>query len=73
MIIKSVLSIVATTCPSLSTPKNGSKTGCPHRTSEHYGVSCSFSCDIGYNLRGSLTRKCLENGTWSGFTSHCEG
>lgn len=32
-----------------------------------------FSCEAGYILRGSAERKCLINGSWSGFQPECEG
>ena len=33
---------------------------------------CSFSCDPGYELTGSSTRKCLSNGSWSGADVTCD-
>ena len=60
-------------CPSLSTPTNGVKTGCSDIVSELYDTHCSFTCTVGYNLIGSSIRRCLENGTWSGETSQCQG
>ena len=60
-------------CPSLSTPTNGVKTGCSGSVSDLYDTQCSFTCTVGYNLIGSSIRRCLENGTWSGETSQCQG
>ncbi|CAH2222352.1 Hypothetical predicted protein [Pelobates cultripes] len=36
------------------------------------GSVVQFSCDAGYNLRGSAERTCLPNGSWSGFQPECE-
>lgn len=63
----------AISCPSLSTPTNGVKTGCSGIVSELYDTHCSFACIVGYNLIGSSIRRCVENGTWSGETSECQG
>ena len=35
------------------------------------GDSCSFTCDAGFDLSGSDSRTCYENGTWSGEISMC--
>ena len=67
------LSLLVIRCPSLPIPANGVKTGCRDPLSERYGTICSFSCNIGYNLTGSSRRQCLENKTWSGITSSCQG
>ena len=58
---------------SLPVPTSGVKAGCSDITSEPYDTHCSFSCNVGYNLTGSPVRRCLENGTWSGQTSYCQG
>ena len=31
----------------------------------------SFSCNVGYRLRGTNTRTCQSNGTWSGGETQC--
>ena len=75
VIIKKIvyLSLLVIRCPSLPIPDNGVKTGCRDPLSERYGTICSFSCNVGYNLTGSSRRQCLENKTWSGTTSSCQG
>ena len=30
-----------------------------------YGDTCTFSCDDGFQLRGSRLEKCLATGKWS--------
>ncbi|KAL9960419.1 hypothetical protein ACROYT_G033874 [Oculina patagonica] len=59
-------------CPTLIVPTSGVKTGCTDIVSEPYDTLCSFSCNVGHNLIGSSTRRCLENGTWSGETPYCQ-
>ena len=63
----------AITCPSLPVPTNGVKTGCTDIVSEPYDTHCSFSCNIGFNLIGSSTSRCLENQTWSAEAPICQG
>ena len=36
------------------------------------GTMCTFECNLGYNLVGSITRECLPNNEWSGNVSTCE-
>lgn len=59
-------------CPSLPTPTNGTKHGCVGGSSERYGTVCGFSCDLGFSFRGSSSRRCLENGSWSGSIAYCQ-
>ncbi|XP_068706774.1 uncharacterized protein [Montipora foliosa] len=59
-------------CPSLPTPTNGTKHGCVGVSSERYGTICGFSCDLGFSFRGSSSRRCLENGSWSGSIAYCQ-
>ena len=49
-------------------PQNGniSCTG-PQVTDEN----CTFTCDAGYKLNGSVFRQCLPNNTWSGKPFTC--
>ncbi|KAL9960408.1 hypothetical protein ACROYT_G033860 [Oculina patagonica] len=63
----------AVTCPVLQTPPNGNLQGCTGTTTENYNTVCLFSCNPGFNELGSPSRKCLENGTWSGQDFHCQG
>ena len=36
-----------------------------------YEDTCSFNCDMGYELTGSDTRTCQSNGSWSGSDVMC--
>ena len=35
--------------------------------------TCSFSCDIGYQIQGSARRKCQIYSTWDGQQTLCKG
>ena len=35
------------------------------------GDTCSFTCNTGYELTGSDTRTCQNNGSWSGSDGVC--
>ena len=56
-------------CGRLPVPMNGSFDG----DLTTYPNKITFSCDEGFNLRGSEVRGCRENGTWSGEQTYCEG
>ena len=34
--------------------------------------TATFSCNVGYNLFGSPTRKCQPNGKWDGDNAYCQ-
>lgn len=59
--------LVAVDCGPLPIPRNGTLFGeltvFPHEV--------KFSCDPGYILSGSYSRKCRANGTWSGMETIC--
>ena len=38
----------------------------------HPGENCTFSCNDGYVLNGSITITCLNNGTWSSTEPSCK-
>lgn len=61
--------ILAKDCGPLSVPMNGSSSG--HETT--FPNTISFSCDLGFVMIGSQTRKCLSNGHWSGNETSCTG
>ena len=63
----------AITCPALPAPSNGIRQGCSGTTTEYFNTVCLFSCNVGFNGYGSPSRKCQENGTWSGQVFHCQG
>ncbi|XP_065899208.1 CUB and sushi domain-containing protein 1-like isoform X3 [Dysidea avara] len=60
-------------CPLLTDPNNGVMT-CSlveDRVSSSYKDTCSFTCNTGYELTGSDTRTCQNNGSWSGTEAMC--
>ncbi|CAB3991250.1 complement factor B-like [Paramuricea clavata] len=54
-------------CPNLCTPRNGVRDG----TKFKYGRRVKYSCNTGYKLVGSISRKCMSNGKWSGKRAKC--
>uniref|UniRef100_H2Y785 Sushi domain-containing protein n=1 Tax=Ciona savignyi TaxID=51511 RepID=H2Y785_CIOSA len=56
------------TCAVLEVPENGNMR-CEDEN--NFESKCRFSCNVGYNLRGSKTRTCQEDGTWTGISSSC--
>jgi len=56
-------------CPLLAAPDNGD-TDC---SLEVYnpGDTCTFTCDDDYELGGSTSRKCGDDGSWSGIETSC--
>ena len=60
---------LAKDCGSIKTPLNGTKRG--SRTT--YPNIVTFSCDDGFDLKGSDVRACRSDGKWSGVQSVCEG
>ncbi|XP_018413992.1 PREDICTED: sushi domain-containing protein 2 [Nanorana parkeri] len=54
-------------CGWLEPPKNGKKEG----TSYLVDSNVKITCNKGYILKGSSSRKCQQDGKWSGETSHC--
>ena len=36
------------------------------------GESCTFSCDLGYELMASQTRECQLTGQWTGVMPYCQ-
>jgi len=38
-----------------------------------YKTECRFSCDEGFEAKGSMVRRCAENGTWIGTDLACTG
>ncbi|XP_020615812.1 CUB and sushi domain-containing protein 3-like isoform X2 [Orbicella faveolata] len=61
-------SCIAKDCGPLSVPMNGSSNG----RETTFPNSISFTCDIGFVMIGSRTRKCQSNGRWSGNETSCK-
>uniref|UniRef100_A0A3Q2GFS5 Fibulin 7 n=1 Tax=Cyprinodon variegatus TaxID=28743 RepID=A0A3Q2GFS5_CYPVA len=61
-------SAAPTTCPSLEAPAHGTKFGSKH----FVGHEVHFTCSQGFQLIGSSTRVCRDNGTWSGVSAICK-
>lgn len=59
---------IAQPCPSLMMPQNGS-ISCDGKYVTD--TTCTFGCDLGYGLSGSVNRTCLPNNSWSGETTKC--
>ena len=64
-----IVLMIAEDCGALATPMNGSLVG----SETTYPNKILFSCDEGFTLKGSNTRTCLSNGSWSGVNTVCEG
>jgi len=60
---------LAVDCGFLVEPRNGTLIG----SSIVFPNSITFKCDEGFLLRGSSSRTCQANRTWSGVTTRCEG
>ena len=69
VIVAIASTFLAVNCGGLSSPMNGSISG--NRTV--YPNIVTFSCDLGFILRGSSVRKCQSNGTWGGYKTVCKG
>lgn len=50
------------TCSPLSTISNGN-TGCDDEA--NYGSQCTFTCNVGYELKGSESAVCDSQGWWN--------
>ena len=59
-------------CPDLGQPDNG-MIDCTFGDDgiASYQDTCRFSCADGYRLRGSTSRNCQSDGTWSGGIATC--
>ncbi|XP_051481409.1 P-selectin-like isoform X2 [Apus apus] len=62
----------AITCPVLSAPDQG-ELNCSHLHGDFaFGSTCSFSCQMGFVLKGLGSRECTATGTWTGDAPYCE-
>ena len=59
-------------CDTLNNPNNGVINCSVGDDGVHvYNVTCSFTCNTGYELTGSDTRTCQSNRSWSGSDAMC--
>ena len=66
----SPVSCSAVTCEELLTPSNGS-INCSNNQPLQYQDTCTFQCNDGYELEGSVMRQCEASGEWSGTSTQC--
>ena len=60
------------TCPPLTAPDNGMINCSLGGDGEaNPGDTCTFTCDDGYELGGSTSRTCGDDGNWSGTDTTC--
>ncbi|KFP81513.1 P-selectin, partial [Acanthisitta chloris] len=63
----------AITCPVLSPESHWGELNCSHLHGDFsFGSTCTFSCQTGFALVGSDSRKCTATGTWTGDATRCE-
>ena len=63
---------VSVTCPSLTRPSNGMiNCSLGNNNIPNPGETCSLTCKTGYELTGSNTRMCQNDGSWSGSNGTC--
>ena len=59
-------------CPPLTAPDNGLIDCLLGDDGEaNPGDTCTFTCDDGYELGGSTSRTCGDDGSWSGTDTTC--
>ncbi|KGL81649.1 P-selectin, partial [Tinamus guttatus] len=62
----------AVRCPSVAAPAMGDAS-CSHLYGNFsFGSTCTFSCQTGFVLTGTMSRKCTATGDWSGEPPRCE-
>ena len=61
-------------CPPITGPDNGI-TSCSlgDNAVPNPGETCTVTCNDGYELTGSSTRTCQNNGSWNGSNATCRG
>ena len=62
-----ILTITSVTCSKLDAPRYGNV----WVTSDSYSSTAYYSCNYGYELDGSYSRKCQHDGTWYGKAPEC--
>ena len=64
--------LIVPTCPPLTAPDNGDiDCSLGGDTDANPGDTCTFTCDDGYELGGSTSRTCGDDGSWSGTDTTC--
>ena len=67
-----LICLLLVTCPSLTNPNNGMiSCSLGGNNIPNPEESCTFMCNAGYDLNGSGTRTCQNNGNWSGSDVTC--
>ena len=59
------------TCEDLETPSNGSINCSSNNQPLQYQDICTFQCNDGYELQGSVVRQCEASGEWNGSRTQC--
>ena len=59
------------TCEDLVAPSNGSINCSSYNQPLQYQDTCTFQCDDGYEVEGSVMRQCEASGEWSGTSTQC--
>ena len=63
---------IVPTCPPLTAPDNGDiDCSLGDNGEANPGDTCTFTCDDGYELGGSTSRTCGDDGRWSGTDTTC--
>ena len=67
-----MVSLFIVLCSSLNAPDNG-EISCLLGDDGvlSYQDTCTFTCNTGYEITGSMTRTCQSDGTWSGSNTMC--
>ena len=60
---------LAVDCGDPGTPTSGQR----NLSSTTYNSVVTYTCDVGYTLQGSNSRKCLYTGQWKGSLPQCIG
>lgn len=64
--------ILAIRCPILFVQDADPPTGRCTSLFLEYGTRCTFTCESGYQLKGSKERVCQLDNSWSGNSTSCE-
>ena len=62
---------ILVTCEDLETPSNGSVNCSSNNQPLQYQDNCTFQCNDGYEVQGSVMRQCEDSGEWSGSRTQC--